>query len=293
MDVVSRSEPSIRHLHDSAFGVRGRHPCLGLLLPVVRFLSLFRFIHLLDSLFDPLLAVRRCAFARARFSSSSRRRIAPDLPRKRFHLLVDDHFELLESLPSPHRSRSGPRSHFHSVLSNPLHLHQPAIDQDRHRLLEQPLEHVRRKTPKIRQRVVVHAHSTAHPLVGDVQTAQPFELSRRTYSVRRRHDPQSQKNARVRRWSSRASFPRLDPSQEITHVEPFHERPDRSRLMVRRKPLLKIHHHQPRLLPVRFYDARLTLLLRHSRIVRAHPLFHSTPISSQPLSRRSAAKDLK
>ena len=97
-------------------------------------------------------------------------------------------------------------------------------------------------TPEVAQTVIVHAHAAAKPLIRNVTLAQLRKAARRTHPLQSREKPQRQQNRRVRSRTTRPIRARTHLCVETAQVQTFHETPNHTSPMVRRKQPVQIDH---------------------------------------------------
>ena len=141
-------------------------------------------------------------------------------------------------LLSPKRLLPRRRPHPNAVHRNRLAIDQTRLDQTRNRARQQIVQKRPHLGPKVRQRVVVHAHTAAQPPVRRFALAQTIQKPRAAYPVHRPIQPQSQQERWINRRPATRPNRRLHILVQRPKVQTFDVVPNLPRHVIRTKQVV-------------------------------------------------------
>jgi hypothetical protein len=169
---------------------------------------------------------------------------------------------LLQRDTPPERCRTRIGANFDAVLRQRRKIDQTGLCQRRYVLRQQSIEKLAMSNPEVGQRVVIYAHSTAHPTIRILALAQPCQPPRTPHALARCVKPQAHQQTRSRRRMPRTALARLDRSFQRRQVQPLNIGPEQSRRMILAKQTVQVHWPQFDLIAHRLAQARLACCSR-------------------------------
>ena len=126
---------------------------------------------------------------------------------------------LLQRTAAMKRALASAGTHSHPVLSDPVHFHQPGVQQGGNDLREQLVPLLAPLRAEIGQHVIVDAHTAAQPLVRQTLLTQPGEFASAADSLQCGKDPQPDQQAGVGGIAADVSLDGLDLAEPGLQIE--------------------------------------------------------------------------
>ena len=168
------------------------------------------------------------------------------------HLLAD---RRQPALP-PERGRPGRGADLDAVLRQAFQADQAILDQCRHAVGQQPIQHRLMIGAEVRKSMGVHPHAAAQPAIDEVALAQAHDLAGAADTVDHRIQPQRQQQTRIDRRPPHRVRARLDRGVKLTQLQRRHEAPHQTSRMIERDQGIEINDLPGRLVAPRLLHPR-------------------------------------
>ena len=153
------------------------------------------------------------------------------------HLLAD---RRQPAMPTE-RCRPGRGADLDAVLRQAFQTDQAILDQRRHAVGQQPIQHRLMIGAEVRKSMVVHPHAAAEPAIDEVALAQAHDLAGAADTVDHGIKPQRQQQTRIDRRPPHRVRARLDRSVKFTQLQRRHEAPHQTSRMIERDQGIEIN----------------------------------------------------
>jgi hypothetical protein len=127
-----------------------------------------------------------------------------------------------------------------TVLRQAFQTDQAILDQRRHAVGQQPIQHRLMIGAEVRQSMIVHPYAAAQPAINEVALAQAHDLAGAADTIDHRIEPQRQQQTRVDRPHRVRA--RLDRGVKLTQLQRRHKAPHQTSRMIGRDQGVEINH---------------------------------------------------
>jgi hypothetical protein len=128
-----------------------------------------------------------------------------------------------------------------TVLRQAFQADQAILDQCRHAVGQQPIEHRLMVAAEVRESMGVHPHAAAQPAINKVALAQAYDLAGAADTIDHRIEPQRQQQTRIDRRPPHRVRARFDRGVKLTQLQRSHEAPHQTSRMIERDQGIEIN----------------------------------------------------